>query len=79
VTDILTFRKRLGEIKGDILANGHAVTRGMIAQHGSYMPQESLFLPIQTAEEALTFQAKMKMRRSVGGGNVKAVDERSMS
>jgi len=56
----------LGTVEGNILTNGKGVvTQEIITRHGSYMPQESLFLPIQTAEEALTFQARMKMGRLV--------------
>lgn len=62
-SDILTLRKSVGTIEGQVFTDDGAVTQELLGKHGSYMPQEVLLLPMQTVEEALTFQANIRLGR----------------
>lgn len=56
----------MGKVDGYLCTdNGVVVTQGLLAKHGSYMPQEVLLLPMQTTLETLTFQAKIRLGRLV--------------
>ena len=61
--DILTRRKSTGKLGGQIWADRVIATDTILKKYASYMPQETSFLPLQTAKEAIIFQMTMRMGR----------------
>lgn len=56
--DILTMRKTVGIISGEVLMNGHG-REGNFLRMSSYVPQEDNFIPTMTTLETLNFYARL--------------------
>lgn len=73
--DILTMRKTVGEISGEVRMNGEEREGGFLRM-SSYVPQEDNFIPTMTTLETLTFFARLVLPRSTSSEERKRrVDE----
>lgn len=61
--DILTMRKTVGELSGEVMMNGQAREGGFLRM-SSYVPQEDNFIPTMTTLETLTFFARLVLPRT---------------
>ncbi|GMH36516.1 hypothetical protein BSKO_04384 [Bryopsis sp. KO-2023] len=60
--DILTMRKNVGHLSGEVLMNGHG-RQGNFLRMSSYVPQEDNFIPTMTTLETLDFYARLVLPR----------------
>ncbi|KAK8377184.1 hypothetical protein O3P69_013671 [Scylla paramamosain] len=63
--NVLTYRTRKLEIKGDIHINGRPVDMRTIAGVSAYVQQEDLFTGVFTVEEQLHFNAQLRIGKEV--------------
>ncbi|KAG0728523.1 Protein white [Chionoecetes opilio] len=63
--NVLTYRTRKLEIKGDIYINGRPVDMRTVAGVSSYVQQEDLFTGVFTVEEQLHFNAQLRIGKEV--------------
>ncbi|GAX75668.1 hypothetical protein CEUSTIGMA_g3111.t1 [Chlamydomonas eustigma] len=74
--DCVAGRKTIGEIRGDIIVNGHPKEQLTWSRVMSYVEQMDIHTPAQTILEALLFSARLRLPQSTTKEEVRAfVDE----
>ncbi|KAL6762732.1 hypothetical protein V8C86DRAFT_3086957 [Haematococcus lacustris] len=59
--DMLTQRKQVGDLSGQLLLNGRPAGPRALVHRSAYVPQEDNFVPVMTAGETLRFFADMRL------------------
>ena len=62
--DTLAGRKTSGTIAGDILVNGHRMTKDQFAKISAYVEQLDVFLPSATVGESVRFSAALRLENA---------------
>ncbi|GAX73712.1 hypothetical protein CEUSTIGMA_g1165.t1 [Chlamydomonas eustigma] len=74
--DCIAGRKTVGEIRGDIMVNGHPKVQATWSRVMGYVEQMDIHTPAQTVLEALVFSARLRLPNSTTKHEVQAyVDE----
>ncbi|GFH24392.1 ABC transporter G family protein, partial [Haematococcus lacustris] len=66
--DMLTQRKQVGQLSGQLLLNGRVAGPRAIVHRSAYVPQEDMFVPVMTARETLRFFAAMRLPTRLSSG-----------
>jgi ABC-type multidrug transport system ATPase subunit len=59
--DCIAGRKTVGEIRGDIMVNGHPKVQATWSRVMGYVEQMDIHTPAQTVLEALLFSARLRL------------------
>jgi ABC-type multidrug transport system ATPase subunit len=63
--DILSGRKTVGKIQGELFLNGETINSGVVKQLSGYVAQEDVLTPTLTVRETLHFVADLQIPESV--------------
>ncbi|KAI7861733.1 hypothetical protein BDF14DRAFT_1864871 [Spinellus fusiger] len=63
--DILANRTKTGTVSGDILLNGHRLSRSEYKKHIGYVDQEDTMIPTLTVYETILYSALLRLPRSM--------------
>ncbi len=61
----------VGEVRGDILVNGHAKEQHTWSRVVGYCEQNDIHTPLQTVKEALLFSARLRLPATVSHDKVR--------